>query len=172
MEEQNLASAAKDVLDIVLSFFSRVESKSSVILAIDTAMIAFLAANSPPFKTFSTLLWISSGMTVVLITASIVMLYRCGFPNLKGGHSSLIYFREIAKRTEHRFVKEFSEQSDQDYVNDLLSQVHRNSEILSKKFDDLKWAFASMAVGIIPWVITLILFAAIYGGAHPSFIGH
>jgi hypothetical protein len=152
---------------LVLSFLPRVESKASVVLAIDTAMVAFLAANAPPFKSFSICLWVSSGLTVALVATSIVMLYRCSFPNLKGGHSSLVYFREIAKRTEHRFVKEFAEQTSQDYANDLLTQAHRNSEILSIKFNALKWAFALMALGIIPWIISLVWFAAIYGGSHP-----
>jgi phage protein U len=43
------------------------------------------------------------------------MLYRGSFPNLKGGESSLVYFREIAKRREHHFIEEFSAQSDKQY---------------------------------------------------------
>ena len=95
------------------------------------------------------------------------MLYRGGFPNLAGGEGSLVYFREIAKRTEHKFIEEFSAQSEKHHANDLLGQVWRNSQILSIKFDCLKLAFAFMALAIVPWLVSIFLFAA-YGTAHPT----
>jgi hypothetical protein len=42
---------------------------------------------------------------------------------LIGGHDSLIYFREIAKRTETAFIEQFQQQSDEAYVKDMLAQV-------------------------------------------------
>ena len=81
----------------------------------------------------------------------------------------MVYFREIAKRTEHRFVEQFSAQSEKHYANDLLGQVWRNSQILSLKFDCLKLAFTFMALAILPWIVTLVLFAAVNGGTHPTF---
>ena len=40
-----------------------------------------------------------------MIAASLWFLYRVAFPALDGGHESLIYFREIAKRTESSFIR-------------------------------------------------------------------
>jgi hypothetical protein len=110
----------------------------------------------------------SAGATILLLAASVAMLYRGGFPNLSGGQSSLVYFREIAKRTEHRFVEEFSAQSEKHYANDLLGQVWRNSQILTIKFDCLKLAFTFMALAIVPWIVTLALFAGYNDVAHPT----
>lgn len=160
MDHDNLIAACKDELQLVLGFFARVESKSSVVLAIDTGMMGFLAANAPPFSCVSRWMWLSGCPAVLLLAASIIMLYRGSFPSLSGGQASLIYFREIAKRTEHKFVEEFSAQTEKQHANDLLGQVWRNSQILSAKFDFLKWAFALMAVAIPFWIITLALFAA------------
>ena|SRR5437870_9427064 len=39
---------ARDQLSLVLSFFSRVDSKASALLAIDTGMLAILSSNAPP----------------------------------------------------------------------------------------------------------------------------
>ena len=72
---------------------------------------------------------------------------------------SLIYFREVAGRTETRFIEEFKEQSDSHHVSDLLGQVWRNSEILKEKFDHLKTAFVFLALAIPPWGIALALFS-------------
>lgn len=168
MDNEKLTAASKDVLQLVLGFFPRVESKFSVILAIDTGMIGFLAANAPPFTAFSKWMLLSTAATVLLFAASIAMLYRGSFPNLKGGESSLVYFREIAKRREHHFIEEFSAQNEKQYGHDLLAQVWRNSQILTVKFDSLKLAFTFLALAIVPWIVTLTLFAAYNGGTHPS----
>jgi hypothetical protein len=168
VDSDKLIAASKDELQLVLSFFPRVESKFSVILAIDTGMTGFLAANAPPFSAFSKWMLVSSGATILLLAASIAMLYRGSFPNLSGGQSSLVYFREIAKRTEHRFVEEFSAQNEKHYANDLLGQVWRNAQILTIKFDCLKLAFTFLAIAIVPWIVSLVLFAAYNGGTHPT----
>jgi hypothetical protein len=128
-------------------------------------MVAFLATNAPPLSAFSKWMSIASGATILLLAASIAMLYRGSFPNLKGGEASLVYFREIAKHREHDFIEKFSEQNDKHYTHDLLAQAWRNAQILSIKFDCLKWAFTLMALAIPPWMVSIGLFAA-YGAAH------
>jgi hypothetical protein len=170
VHEDRLISAAKDELSLVLSFFPRVESKSSVVLAIDTGMLAFLATNAPPFDSFSKLMLIVSAATVILLAASIAMLYRGSFPSLKGGEASLVYFREIAKLREHQFIERFRAQDEKHYTDDLLSQAWRNSQILKVKFDCLKWAFTLMALAIPPWIVSVGLFVA-YGG-HSTLLKH
>jgi pycsar effector protein len=159
MNAEKATQASREQLNLILSFFVRVEAKSSVLLAIDTSMLGFLAAKAPRWQDVSAWMAVAAVLTLLLLGASIVTLYRGAFPQLSGGHGSLIYFREIANRTEHRFVEEFKTQSDEHYANDLLGQVWRNSEILRAKFDCLKYAFTFMALGILPWLVTVILFA-------------
>jgi|SRR5271165_5402496 len=160
MDTSKLLSASKDQLNLVLSFFPRVESKASVLFAINTGMLAFLASHSPPIKQFSLLMEISASLTLVLLGCSIVVLYRGAFPHLKGGQSSLIYFRQIASLTEHKFIEEFTGQTEEQYANDLLAQAWRNSEILTAKFDCIKSSFVLTALALIPWVVTLASFAS------------
>jgi hypothetical protein len=159
MKPENLYPASKDQLNLILSFFSRVDAKLSVVLAVNTGMLAVLGADSPPIKVYSWLMVTVLAVTIALLGLSILFLYRGAFPSLKGGHASLVYFREIASRTEHKFIEDFKGQTDEQHVNDLLGQVWRNSEILHIKFDSLKIAFTLLAVAIIPWVIALALFA-------------
>jgi len=47
MEQKELLSACHDELVLVLSFFPRVDAKASVVLAVDTGMVGYLAAHLP-----------------------------------------------------------------------------------------------------------------------------
>lgn len=159
MDNDQLLDIAKDQLDRVLDFFSRAESKASVVLAVDTGMLALLAINAPPIRSLEWYMLLAL-IPVILIAISIIHLYKGASPQLKGGHQSLVYFREIANRTENKFIEEFKEQNLDTYINDLLGQVWRNSEILKEKFDHLRWALTFLALAIIPWIAALAMFAA------------
>jgi hypothetical protein len=169
VEGEELISACKDELQLVLSFFSRAESRSSVVLAIDTGMAAFLVRSAPPMHSFSLLMIVMSIATLILLGVSIVFLYLGSAPNLKGGEGSMVYFAEISKHREHKFIEDFAAQSERDYAHDLLGQAWRNAKILSIKFHCLKWAFRFMAFAITPWLVSLGLFAS-YTSTHTTFL--
>ena len=76
----------------------------------------------------------------------------------------MIYFREIAKRTEAKFIDEFMAQSDDAHIRDLLGQAWRNSEILKMKFDAIKIAFILSAIALLPWTAFLALAAVVHSG--------
>ena len=160
MKHEILPSVAKDELNLVLSFFSRVDAKASVVLAVDTAMAGYLAGRLPSLKTMPYWQPLIPLVAFVLIGISIWSLYKGAFPNLVGGNLSLVYFREIAKRTEAKFIDEFLAQDETVYVKDVLGQVWRNSQILDEKFNHLKRAFVFMALAVLPWVVSLAIFAA------------
>jgi hypothetical protein len=161
MKTELLLAQAKDQLNLVLSFFSRVDAKASVVLAMDTAMAGYLASRLPSPKTVLPWLLLIPLLAFVLIGISVWQLYKGAFPNLTGGKRSLVYFREVADRTEANFIDEFTEQSEVDRAKDLLGQVWRNSEILTEKFNHLKSAFIFMALAVVPWAFSLALFAMV-----------
>ena len=161
MEDRHLSEVAAAQLDRVLAFFPRADAKGSVLLAVDTGMLAVLASNSPPSSSFDWIILITL-LPVLLLGMSLWHLYMGAFPSLKGGHDSLIYFREIAKRAESRFIEQFTTQSEEAYLNDLLSQIWRNSEILKEKFNHISAAFNWMALAILPWLGSLVLLAIHY----------
>ena len=101
-------------------------------------------------------------LPLFLIGGSLWYLHKAAFPSLAGGHDSLIYFREIAERTETKFIDDFTALSDQAYMKDILGQVWRNSAILKEKFDHISAAFNWMALAILPWAVTLVMLAIHY----------
>ena len=150
---------ARDQLSLVLSFFPRVDAKLSTVLGINTGMLAALGLSFPPLQKMTPLLWIAPVLALALLIASYIQLYQGGFPTVKGGDSSLIYFREIAKRTEAGFVEEYLGCIPEAMSRDVLGQVWRNAEILSAKYDSLKLAFRFTAIGTVFWIISLALFS-------------
>lgn len=159
MEQKALLSASHDELGLVLSFFPRVDAKSSVVLAVDTGMVGYLAAHLPGIDSMHWWEFMAPALTIALLAWSFWHLYRGAFPQLKGGEGSLVYFREIAGRTEAKFVDEFTAQQESAYVKDVLGQAWRNSQILKAKFDDLRHSFTLMAIAVLPWTVSLADFA-------------
>ncbi len=168
MKQELLPVAAKDQLKLVLDFFPRVDAKASVILAVDTGMAGYLASHLPSLKVMPIWQMLAPLLAFALIGHSLWQLYKGAFPNLAGGNLSLIYFREIAKRTEAKFIDQFMAQSESDYTKDLLGQAWRNSEILTDKFNRVKLAFILMALAVPPWVVSLAQFAVQQRGLAPQ----
>jgi Family of unknown function (DUF5706) len=86
----------------------------------------------------SVLLKLPFAIAAGLLVGSYYCLYHGGFPNLKGGHSSNVYFKDIAARNESKFAEDYQKQSSEALRLDLLSQIWRNSEILTEKFRSRK----------------------------------
>jgi hypothetical protein len=162
MENKDLIDLARDQLNRILGFFPRVDAKISVLLSVAIAMLALLAGKAP----INELQWNSrpalvAFLSLALIALSLVFLYQASFPRLAGGRRSLLYFREIAKRKESAFIAEFSEQSEEAYLKDMLAQVWRNSEILKQKYDYIKYSFIVLLCALPPWLIALAMFASL-----------
>lgn len=167
-ESESDLKDSREQLALVLSFFPRVDAKLSTILAIDTGMLAALTASLPPADNFNWWFAIAPVVTTVLLGLSYFFLYWGAFPNVKGGHESYVYFREIAKRTETKFIEGYMAHSHEHLRRDVLGQVWRNSEILVEKYRCLKASFLWMASAVLPWALSLALFAAHKANVHVS----
>lgn len=155
------AAAAKNQLDLVLSFFPRIDAKFSVVLGLDIGMLGVLAAKVPnPVFAVPTMTWYVIAGFVVALVFSLLQLYRGSYPNVKGGEDSVIFFRYIAKQTEHKFIESFKAMTTDQLGDELLGQAWRNARILDQKIAALKWAYIFMAVAVVPWALALARFAA------------
>jgi hypothetical protein len=164
-EKDRLEICAKQ-LDRILGFFPRVESKASFLFAVNSTMLGVLALNVQRVDFFSWSHGTAAAATVGLLAASLWFIYRCTFPNLAGGHASLIYFREIAQLREAEFIVSFKSLPSDRLFDDLASQVWRNSEILTVKFRSVKLAFTLTALSLVPWTVFLV-FASITHSQFP-----
>lgn len=149
--------AARDQLDRTMEFFSRVDGKASVLLAVNTSMLALLATWVTPVSSLETTEVVAAAVSALLIAASLWHVYREGFPALEGGEESHLYFRQIASRTEAKYAASWRQMTDQQYLDDLLGQIWRNSVILKQKFDHVRWALRLLALSLLPWCVALAL---------------
>jgi pycsar effector protein len=153
---------ATKTLERTLSFFPRVDARAQVLLGIDVAMLFALALNTPPFLGPW---WLDAAylVAVVLLGFSLFKLYRVFFPQLSGGPASLIYFNSIRQLPEKEFVDRFTVQTEQKYLDDVLNQVWRNSEIVANKFNNLREAMLCASAALPFWLFELA-FAAVTKG--------
>lgn len=159
MDENRLTEIARDNLARVLGFFPRVDTLLSVILALNLGLLAVLGSNAPPVHQIDS----SSFAALIFLLFSVVTfyhLYKCAFPRLDGGHTSLIYFREIANKTELEYCEKFKDISAEGYLDDLIEQTWRNSVILKEKFNHLRLAFTFLILSLLFWVPALLVFVS------------
>ncbi|VWX51774.1 Pycsar system effector family protein [Novosphingobium sp. 9U] len=155
MTEKDRLELAERHLTLISGFFPRIDSKVSALFAVAAAELAVLCLN---ITKVSLVTWWSAvplAMTVAGLAVVIVNLYRSAYPHLDGGHSSLFYFKEIAKRTEANFSSEWLSSDRDKLTADLLGQVWQNSKIVAKKYDHLKSATVFMALSLIPFAAFL-----------------
>jgi hypothetical protein len=124
-------------------------------MAIDTAMLGALAAIAPsPEKlSITTWLWIAFGSAALIV--SLGLCAKATFPQTKGPQGSLIYFGGIASRSVDAFAQAMRELTKTQYLDDLLSQCHRNAVIAQDKFARVRQALFWLVAGIVPWLAAL-----------------
>lgn len=154
------ASAAREQLNLVLGFFSRIDTKFPIVLGIDLGMLGVLGAKMPSdLYKVPTYLWCVIALFLAALIFSLIQLYRGSFPNVKGGEDSVVFFGHIAGMREQKFIEEFNALSGDKLATELLGQVWRNARILSEKIAALKLAYIAMLVSSAPWTFALAVLA-------------
>jgi len=161
MNEAERIRIAECNLNRLLDWVGRVDAKSSLVLGINTAMLGVLAglAPAPHLWTIETLLVATVG--VFFPIASLICVYFVNYPQTKGPATSLTFFGGIAKRTFREYESAFMKCTALEHLSDVLEQCHRNAEIVTRKFGALKWAYRSLLIGVIPWMLCLYYFKSI-----------
>lgn len=155
VSEQERVQAAWNQLNLVLGFFPRIDSRLSVVLAIDLAM---LAVAGDRWSSQDSSWWVNSCAAVfaLLGCVSLYHLWDAIVPDRRGGTDSLVFFRSIAGLQESEFRGRYMGLSSTELANDLLEQAWRNSRILECKFTALRNSCIAMACSVPPWVMLLM----------------
>lgn len=140
----------------ILNFFPRVDSKATALFTMNSAILTVGVLNLKPVDLTVWYVGLSAIATLMGLLGSYGYLYRCNYPERKGGENSLVYFVEIQKRTEPQFVEQFLACPADAYRKDMLGQIWRNSQILCGKYNDLSAALRWTAITLIPFVGLLL----------------
>jgi len=138
-----------------LNWIARHDTRIAFVAGISIAMLGVLARASGSITKWDYNLYLIFGLAAILQFASLILIYYSQYPKTESRNSSLAFFGTIALLKLDEFQKRFKERTDDEYLNDLLCQIHINAEILSKKFHYLKSSLLLVAASIIPWLMAL-----------------
>ena len=148
---RDLIQREENTLSRLLEWVRAIDSKVPVVMAIATGMLGVLAAIAPaPKKELTSLavLWIGVGAAPLLMSLGLCAMAT--FPQTGGPPGSLIYFGGIASHPQRVYSQAVLERSDQEYLEDLLGQCHRNAEIAKGKYKFVRWALIWLLAGVRP----------------------
>lgn len=137
---------ARWILERNLEWISAAESKVGFVVAIVTAMIAGLAAAYSDADKVSTLGAGTSAGAVFLCMLSIVSAASCVRSRTDGPPLSLVFFSRIVEMNSREYVERLSTATEDELLEDLARQIHRNAQIAKEKH-----AWASTAMNLAFW---------------------
>jgi hypothetical protein len=142
-------------LDRIAEWIRAVDAKASVILAIDTGMIAIVVTLASATKgwTESTGTWVAMGSLMLIV--SLLLVVSATFPQIDGQGGSLIFFGEIAGQPFPKYVDSVEKRSSESYLLDLNAQCYRTAAIANEKYRRVRYATIGLFVGLLPWLVSL-----------------
>jgi hypothetical protein len=148
---------AETSLQRKLNWIGRHDTRIAFVAGISIAMLGVLARASAVIAHWNWCLYLIFGLAALLLSVTLILIYFSQYPKTESRNSSLAFFGTISELKLDEFKKRFKERTDEDYLEDLLCQIHINAEILKKKFRYLKTALVVLAVATIPWLLALYL---------------
>ena len=140
-----------------LAWITAADSRVSPLFAINTAMLGVVAALLPKPALWEKLPLVTAVLTVICLGVSLVCIFLTTIPRTTGPKSSLLFFGGIAQKDAQQYLQAIQAHKDDDYVQDLAFQVHRNAEIAAAKFKWIGCAMRWTLIGVLPWLFTIFL---------------
>lgn len=139
-------------LGLQLEWIRAVDGKTSVVIPIATAMLAALwaVAPRPSDLNLCNVPWLAIGTIPPLL--ALVFCWKATFPQTDGPAGSFIYFGGICSHELSKYGEKVRARSDEEHMEDLCHQVHRNAQIARTKYAAVQSAMKSLLIGTLPWV--------------------
>lgn len=161
-----------DLLDRILSknlaWISAADTKGTLLFAVDSAMLAVLAALVPPINVWTTGAVVAAAIAILFQMASIAFIVVAMFPRLNGPRGSLIYFGGIASHDEADYVRKIMDNPIEEVITDFARQCHRNAEIAKTKYDMVRRGVISGFLALPFWLAAIwLLYPLKFPPMHP-----
>lgn len=155
-------------IDRVQSFHSRIDGRASLLLAINLAMATVLTIN---FKTdyFCKVISLPAIVCGILLLISFAYLFLVSYSFTKNtAKRSVLFFGDIASNDCEKFIQLFKFNKVETLLDDALSQLWKNSEIINFKFSCINKAYHVSLIAIAFWLI--FLFSITLSGQMPIIV--
>lgn len=158
----------KDKLDLLdriltknLAWINSVDTKGTLLFAINSAMLAAIAAIVPASNAWTIGAAIFSAIAALALAASVGFIVIAAFPRLDGPRNSLIYFGGIASHDEQQYLTKILAGVTEDILADFARQCHRNAEIAKGKYDLVRKAMVCTFLSLPFWLVAIWLIYAL-----------
>lgn len=138
-----------------LDWVERHDSRIVFTTGIIIGMLGVLASAGAKIESCSTIIIWSFGLSTAFLFISLFFIYKSQYPKIQSQNTSLIYFGTISEMRCDEFKRKFLTYTDDDYLDDLLCQIHINAQILKSKFSNLKISLILLGIAIIPWLASI-----------------
>ena len=148
-------------LSRLLTWVQAAESRMALVLPLSTAMLGALSILSPSCSNWdiSSALWAS--IATFFLILSIVFSAVSSFPRTDGPKGSIIYFGGISSMELSQYCLSVKNLTEDQYIDDLTNQCHRNAQIAERKFTWIQRAIACLFIASGPWAVSLFLFYSV-----------
>src|SRR5206468_2040137 len=140
-----------------LAWIGAADVKVGVVVAIQTALLSALAgaftASNADARTATT--YSLTAAAVVCAALAVIYAARATFPQTGGPARSMVFFGKIAEQSIANFRDGMRALEDKDLLVDLADQVHRNAEIASSKYKEVRKAIGWSFVTAVPWALAV-----------------
>lgn len=158
-DDKQRIEIGKWLFERTLGWIATADVKVGVAMALDTAMLGGLAAafgaSEPQLRTgwcYLAVLTAAGGMVIAMFCASMAAI-----PRMLGPVRSMIFFARIADKEEADYVDEFAKLTEKEFLTDLTTQIHRNSQIATAKHMWVRKALIWLFLAAIPWIAAIAM---------------
>jgi Family of unknown function (DUF5706) len=155
-DDKQRIDIAKWLFERTLGWIATSDVKVGVAMALDTAMLGGLAAAFSASEPHLRSAW----CYLAVLTAAGLMVICAGMaaiPRMLGPVKSMIFFARVAEQQVADYVDQFAKMTEKDFLADLTTQIHRNSQIANEKHMWVRKALTWSFLAAIPWVVSICL---------------
>jgi hypothetical protein len=156
MENTQLMTFLEKNLQRQLDWIRAADSKIAPIIAIDTFMLGTLAALTSQITKFNPIILFWEIFAGLLLLIGLTSIFFAVFPRTSGPAGLNIYFGGIVDIDCKTYLEKLKELNDNDYIEDLTRQTHRNAQIAFEKYKFIKYSLRFLFYSILPWLISLL----------------
>jgi hypothetical protein len=157
MKIEQKISAAQWILERQLQWIAQAEVKIGVLVTLDIAMLGGIFATYSGTQIHTHWATGTSGCAIAFLCFALFCAAMCLLPRLKAPHPSIIFFGTIAQKAASDFVTEVIAKTDQQILEDLLCQIHRNAEIARDKHTWVRRAQYGSFIAAPFWIAAVLI---------------
>jgi len=145
-------------LERLASWIGNADTKASIMIALNSALLALLFGNAKDFVYGCSLKLYVLGFGAFLMI-SLYFSLRVLLPDIKPrSKHKLFFFGTISTLSSEEYKRSFLDLNDPDMLTEILDQVHVNSVIATNKFGNMKSSLIALGIGVVFAAVGLLYF--------------